>query len=976
MSIDDILERDLTPLQRGAATDPANEVLTLACAGSGKSLTLAYRIAWLVDRGESPASIVAFTFTEKAADSIKLRVARALQACQLEPTVLGAMYIGTIHSYCQSVLREMDARRRQFDVLDENRLKLYLISRYPQLGLQRLRSGARPNVRYFEVIRRVSDAWKLMNDEMVDAEDVAHHAPDLAGVLAALRDQLDADEFIDFSLMVRLVVEGLQTGHSGARRAVERLQHLMVDEYQDVNPSQEALIQQLHQHSSSLFVVGDDDQAIYGWRGADVNNILTFRDRYPDCSEHTLSHNFRSTPAIVTASDGLAAAELGATRIPKDPTADEPPGARDFRNLWFATRQEEAEWVADRVDALLGTEYRERDGENWGPPRGLTPGDFAILMRSTRQPERDGTPRHAAFTRALGDRGIRFTLEAGGGLFERPEVRALRDTFLLLRQRSPKRDEAEQHFNSVVRPCFPQADFGALATVLAEWGRLIHAPIAGTRRRVYPQRLVHDLLNAFGVERTQLDAAVMRDLGVFSRIIQDVEAVYVSIDTTERFQDILNFLQNVADTGYDTGTEDILRRPDAVAVSTVHRAKGLEFPVVFVVDAEAERFPGRRRRYDGWIPAATIQAAMQRGAYQGTPEEEARLFYTAVTRAERFLHVSGCERLPGGRRTRRPSMFAQRLQHDEMTDDHAGLPQGLVACDQAPRIDEAVMPTSFSDIRYYLNCPRDYQFRKSYGFSPAIPELFGFGVTTHTAVGRLHEEFQDRAPSADEAERVARAVFHVKHVPPSGDPDERPGAYERARDSAARMVRSYAETYAPDFSQQRQLEVRFEIPVRQAVISGSIDLILRVDAGNNIVEATVIDLKTTEGGEEPEESEQLRWTELALQVQLYVMAAREVLGENARTGAVHLLKDNQRVEVPITDEAVEAAIRNVEWAADRILSEDFPMRPATEKCNACDFKSLCPKVPEQFDSDVLPPPIHIPGRTATRLARAFSEFEG
>src|SRR5438552_18418062 len=121
-----ILDAELTPAQRAAATDASAEVLAIACAGSGKSRTLAFRIARLIAEGVDPKGIVAFTFTEKAAESIKLRVASALKAVGIPETVLGAMYIGTIHSYCQNLLGAMDARYRQFDVLDENRLKLYL----------------------------------------------------------------------------------------------------------------------------------------------------------------------------------------------------------------------------------------------------------------------------------------------------------------------------------------------------------------------------------------------------------------------------------------------------------------------------------------------------------------------------------------------------------------------------------------------------------------------------------------------------------------------------------------------------------------------------------------------------------------------------------------------------------------------------------------------------------------------------------
>jgi DNA helicase-2/ATP-dependent DNA helicase PcrA len=968
MSIDDILRRELTDDQRAAATDPPDEVLCLACAGSGKSRTLAYRIARLLASGEPPDGIVAFTFTDKAAETIKRRVAQALAKVGVNTDVMGALYIGTIHSYCQHILGEIDAVYRQFEVLDENRLKLYMISRYAETGIAPLRNARR--ARYFETIRKVSDAWKTLNDEMLRIEDVTAHDPALGRVLSGLRDKLRRDQFIDFSLMIRIVVDALADENPAAYRAVSSLKHLMVDEYQDVSPNQEALIRLLHARSTTLFVVGDDDQSIYAWRGADVSNILQFQNRYPNASRHTLSENFRSTSAVVGSSDAFAAAELGPSRIAKNPRAAADRSPRDFRVLWFDTRADEAEWVAGRIQALLGTAYQEPEGDI----RGLTLADFAVLMRSTREPEGDGNPRHAAFTDALTAANIHYSLEAGGGPFERPQVAVLRSTFELLRTGAPTREALRFHFDNQVLPAYPSADFNTLARTLTDWGRLIHTPAGGPRRRVYPQQLVHDLLNAFGLTRTPPPEEVMRDIGLFSRMIQDVEAVYLSVDSPSRFQEILNFLGNAAETGYNVSTDDLIERPDAVTVSTVHKAKGLEYPVVFVVDVESQRFPGRRRSYDGWLPLNVIQPALNRGAYQKTPDEEARLFYTAVTRAERYLYVSGAARLPGGKQVRQTSSFARRLNHAELLNDQNGVPAGLAHHAPRRRVEEAVLPTNFTEVRYYLRCPMDYQFRKRHGFSPPIPDMFGFGKTVHTAVERLHQVYATNPPTEQQAQQVARDVFHLKHVPPSRDPINNPGPYERAKEKAVEIAKNYSRDYHDDFRRLRRVEARFEIVARDCVISGAIDLLLKEDDQGRILDAEVIEFKAMEGGADPVEAEKLEWTELALQVQLYAKAAQQTLAENAKTGAVHLLKDNQRVDVPITEDAVGAAMANVEWAVQGILAKDYPMRPSSTKCAECDFRTICPQTGESFSftTDV-PPDIHLPGGKKGKV-RAFSDI--
>lgn len=972
-AIDSVLKRNLTREQYAAARDPSKDILGLACAGSGKSRTLAFRIARLVAEGDDPgevaSSIVAFTFTEKAADSIKLRVGQALERAGLPATLLGRMFVGTIHSYCQNVLTQIDARYRQFDVLDENRLRLYLISRWYNFQLRRLRDAR--SARYFETIDGVANAWKTMNDEMVSIEDVAAAANgtaelELAQVLERLRGKLDEDEFIDFSLMIRLVVDALERGDSTAERAVQSLRHLMVDEYQDINQAQERLVQQLRKRAETLFVVGDDDQAIFAWRGADVDYILSFTARFPNCAQHTLSENFRSTGAIVKAADEFAAAELKAGRITKKPRAARNRSPRDFRVLWFPSRKEEAEWIAERIEALLGTAYEEGEGDE-KRTRGLTPGDFAILMRSTRQEEANDDPRHMAFTRALTRRNIPYTLEAGGSVFDRPQVAVLRGAFELLRSGPPDRKEAQQFFHSQVVHAYPHADFHDFAEVLSEWGRLIHGPTTGARRRVYPQRLVHQLLAAFGLPKSAFNDGVMHDLGVFSVMMQDVETVYVSVDSPNRFQEVLNFLGNTAEYGYDSSILNVLRRPDAVSIMTVHKAKGLEFPAVFVVDVEDGRFPARQRDYRGWLPGTAIRDALARGAYQNTHEEETRLFYTAITRAETYLYVTGAATLPGGKRSRSRSPFALGLSHLEIKTDADGLAEGLRPHPKQRRINETVMPTNYSELRYYLRCPRDYRFRKTFGFSPPIPDMFGFGMTVHAAVGKLHELYRESAPSGDNAEVVARDVFHLKHVPPSRDPENKPGPYERAKDSAAAIVRGYAENYSEDFTKSRQVEQSFEVPINQGVVSGSIDLLLKVDPQGNVVEANVIDFKSMTGGPNPQDNPDLHWTELALQVQLYAKAARDVLGENARTGHVHLLKDGKRVEVPVDDTAVNAALENIEWAVDRVIHDDFPMRPHPQKCDKCDFRMLCAKRPEVFGNSSEPPEIHIPGGRQNRM---------
>lgn len=975
MKTGEILDANLTPEQRNAVQDSRREILCLACAGSGKSRTLAFRIAYLIANGCPAQGIIAFTFTDKAAESIKRRVAEALTRFGLPTTLVGAMYIGTIHSYCQHLLGCVDARYRQFEVLDENRLKLYLLSRYYDLGLNTIQSEK--SSRMFETIKEVSDAWSNANDEGLSLDDIEAKDPSLGSLLKRIRERLNRDQFIDFSLMIRLAVDELEKNTTMIREALNDLQHVMVDEYQDVNPIQERLIAQLKRHSKSLLVVGDDDQSIYAWRGADVNNILNFQQRYPSCSIHTLSTNFRSTNAIVQASDNFIQQELSSSRYTKNPKSNSDGNINDFKSLWFRTRAEEAAWVANRIQDLIGTKYVEKYDDNGNPieTRGLTPADFAILFRSIRRKHNpDNLPhRHHEFTSELRRKELPYTLDAEGGIFERPHAGVIRDTMELLRDPAPTREMVRTLFDGAILPNFPNSSFHEITKVISDWNLKIHTPQGGARRKVYPQEFLHQLMYAFGVPNTTFDDVVMRDLGVFSSIILDIEKVYVSIDSPARYREILNFLSNVAESGYDVSTLDVIAKPDAVTVSTIHKMKGLEFPVVFIVDVVNSRFPANRATYSGWLPNALMQMPINRGAYCTTRQDEARLFYTAMTRAERFLYITGSAQQPDTIRDKRPSDFKRRIDSMRVSNDSISLPTGIEKDEPKRRIDETLLPTSYSEIKEFMICPMSYKLKKHFGFNPAVPELFGFGLTTHTIIEKLHQTFKNGIPKESDAVEISEEVFHLKHIFPSNDPINRPGPYERALNSSKEIAKTYVNSYAGDFERVREDEARFEINIGQALVSGSIDLLLKHDETGDIIDAHVIDFKSMD---RPDDTSENDWIDLSMQVQLYAHAANEVLGEKTKTGSVHLLKDNNRVNIPVSREAVEAAIHNINWAVERILDNDFPMRPCKSKCESCDVNRICPRRPQKFrNSDVIPPEIHIPIEGKTKTIKAFSEYE-
>lgn len=951
MSTDEILRLNLTTEQYKAVVDESKNILCLACAGSGKSRTLAYKIAYLMSRGEAPESIVAFTFTEKAAESIKRRVAEALRKVGLPENYIGAMFIGTLDSFCQKLLGNINARYRQYDILDQNGLVLFIMSRYYRLGLNEVEG------KYFDNIKNLAEAWQTANNENIAIGDIGQYDVQLVELLQKLNEALLHDGYMDFSYAIRLATEELKKIGNKQGSAIEKYKFLFVDEYQDINPVQEEFIKTFSQHLNMLFVVGDDDQAIYGWRGANVQNILSFKDRYSGVSVHELLVNFRSIKTIVDVANSFVQNTLVYERMPKQISSGAKGNIQEFRNLWFENRSEEANWIAQRIKSLVGTTYIEYNPDGSEKSRrGLTYSDFVILLRGIRHEQ--GENRDVEFVNALRAQGIPVKTTGEGGIFDRPYAQAVLQTMELLRSSENGRKEAEEIFVASILPSFPQADKSRFLQVLQKWHHEIYAPHDGARRKVYPQRFLHDIIDALML-RSMNDEMALRDLGLYSKIILDVEQIYISIDSPGRYREMLNYLQNIAKNNYELEPIDYISKDNAVNISTIHRVKGLEFPVVFVADLITLRFPRSKSQYRGVLPAELMNDAISRGAYGTRIQDEARLFYTAITRAERLLYLSGSAWYPGLKRTKKQSSFSAGLTHDDMRTDKQ-IDEFEDKMEPMARFDDADFPTDYSSVKGYMVCPYSYKLSTIYGYNAAVPELFGFGKTSHTTLEKLHQDFKDRVPTEQEVNDIVEKTFMLKHVFQSSDPINRPGSYERAKSLLQRILVEYAKEYATDFGRLRQDEARFEIAVKDALVTGAIDLLLQEEPEKGIITADVIDFKTMELPDKPEDMEQYDWRDMSIQVQLYSKAAKEIMGENVETGYIHTLKDNKRTPIPVDDESVDNAIKNIEWAVNGILSNDFPMRACKNSCEKCDYGAMCAKKREPFMRSEVPPTINTP----------------
>jgi DNA helicase-2/ATP-dependent DNA helicase PcrA len=302
-----------TPKQQEAINHTSGNLHLIACAGSGKTEVVARRVATLLKEGSKPANIVAFTFTDKAAAELKERIITRTREELGDIHGMAEMYVGTIHAFCLELLKTEVPKFLKFEVLSEIQQSLFINRFSSKSGLTTstdLRGAA---------LRRFVDTKNYRTALTILREDEPIHAK-LAGnsILDGLekyRELLDDNRYFDYTAIMESAVEALTNESKLRDRLGKRIKHVIVDEYQDVNPIQEAIVWSLHELGAKICVVGDDDQTIYQWRGSNIKGILEFEKRYKKVTQIKLEENFRSSKGIVeTAREFI---EKNTTRLPK-----------------------------------------------------------------------------------------------------------------------------------------------------------------------------------------------------------------------------------------------------------------------------------------------------------------------------------------------------------------------------------------------------------------------------------------------------------------------------------------------------------------------------------------------------------------------------------------------------------------------------------------------------------------------------------
>ncbi|MGE5175650.1 MAG: ATP-dependent helicase [Hyphomicrobiales bacterium] len=956
--------------QRAAVEHTDGPLLIVAGAGTGKTTVIARRIAHLIaTKRARPSEILALAFNDKAAAEMQERVDL------LVPYGYADVSIQTFHAFGEEVLSSHGLEigiAPGFTVLDKTAQALFVAERLEELGLRRYMPLSDPT-RY---VSELADFWNRAKDEPRWPEDVRRAAEEaaaeaegaaLAGggdeaAVAALADRAErlhelaqAYErydaalwragFVDFGDLLALTLRLFERSPAALARLQDRYRYVLVDEFQDTNPVQFAIVRRLVERHRNLVVVGDDDQSIYRFRGAHLKNILEFREHYPDTKEIVLRRNYRSTRQILAVSRRLIVQNQERLEVRYGISKELRTETVGVDPIWkeFETEADEAAWVADRIAADVRGGRRK-------------PRDFAILVRNNKHAE--------PFLRALDERGLVYYFSGSRGLFQRPEIKELvallqslyqdsrPETLYLLASEAygVPEDDLAKLVHGLARDPAPfrallrRAAAGRDGLGVSEEGqdRLrallddVDALQTFARGRRTGEVLYHYLerrgtLKDLMAAKRFDDEVRARNIVKFFALIRSFEKVALA----DRVPLFLRHFEAIRAFGEDPSVAELDETSDVVQVMTIHRAKGLEFPVVFLVQMAARRFPTANRATGIELP----REAREEDPSAAHKEEERRLCYVAFTRAREEL-ITTYARDYGGKQKRNPSQFlaeafdlgktpparTRRRVIDEIADQRT--PATVPPEHERPAAREPIL-LSYQRLQDYETCPLKYRLLHALAVDPilTVDHRVNFGNAVHQAVAFANRRrLEGDAPTMEQLIDVFRSVWRSEGY--------RNEEHERQRFAqGVEALRGFHAREIADGPPPSAAERHFRVKLEDVVVTGSMD---RVDEGPDRV--TLVDYKTTETDEEERADEEAR---KSLQLSVYVLAYRELTGRLPDRLELRYVLTGLTGASDCGEERVEKAKGKIGEIAAAIRAGAFDAHPEVRRCSICACRPIC-----------------------------------
>lgn len=941
--------------QQLAINHPPANLQIISGAGAGKTQILSQKIITLItDYGMKPSEIVVITFTNRAAAESRERIRKLYRTQFNHERELDDMFIGTIHAWCLELIQRHLPHYLSFDLLDGMQQYLFIQRHYkhifPDGGLlYRNKSGVVTLAKKSDTMRWAPKLFNLLREAHIDRSKISFGNAEecLKNYQAVLHEQRK----FDFSALLCLVADALLIDNSFRDAITAELKYLIIDEYQDTNYAQERVVKHLHQATNGyikLAVVGDDDQLIFGWNNALRENMLEFSARYPEVKRITLNHNFRSSPAITDCSYRLVNRNL--QRLSKNVQANShhnfEPG--DVLTLEFDDSETEASWVASKIQRMLGTPYQDRAHAE---PRGLSYSDFAILVRTKKQA--------VALTNALEQATIPYQFKGGPGLISSSTIGlACAGIFHYLHgiyDKAPyTRSDLIDHWLKTPFKLGTQALEQAVDDLDAFKAGWADSKMHSERSI---QRCFQLFLASLALSEDQVDydgnpycspgEHAFSILGQFSQLISRFEAIHFGYFPEILYANFSNFLFYSADSQFDESLFHQQQEQDAVHVMTIHAAKGLEFPAVFMPGLVANKFPLKANGGRNEFYFIDREAFPNPEAYRTPRDEERRLGFVAASRAEKFLFASWAPIPSGNNSFAKKSIFFEELASSDYAQSSDQQLSGTKLA-PSPKLSHVIHEVDFSHLKIFNSCPYAYKLRCEYGFQPGYSERLGFGNILHRAFQEYINDLLSGKPiNADPAAYVDELIERHFHLP-----------YTTGYDNELRknMQKSLVQRFM--FLHEHRFEkIRGASHAEKSVsllLSDNLRLVGRMDLLRlGVAGKEVLDLKS-EYSAMPKE-------EVILQLMGYALGEWEQSGEPPKRIAA-IYADKPRSDssgelstsppdtYEVSEDDLNAARAKLRSQAEGLFSTQKPQRPRPDKllgcqgtCARCDVRFICPR---------------------------------
>lgn len=951
------LLEDLNNEQKEAVKFGKGPCLVVAGAGTGKTLVITQRIAYLITKKVcKPEEILALTFTEKAAREMEERVDR------LVPYTYSYSHISTFNSFGETILKEFFMELgfpMNFKLLDEMGQAIFLREKLFELPLKHFRPLGNPTSH----IENILDFIKRAKQEDITVEEYLEWAKkkieeckddiereegekhlEMAETWKKYKELMEKEGKIDFEDQVWMLVRLLESKPSILNVLQNRYKFILVDEFQDTNYIQFKLLRMLAEKHRNIMVVGDDDQSIYKFRGAAITNILNFLDYYPDAKKVVLKKNYRSVASVLECAYRLIKFNnpnrLEAKyNFSKELEPVRKDGKNPVRFIYKNNEDEEAEAISEIIEMKI--------------KEGVKPSEIAILVRRNQDAE--------PYLKVLSSKGIPYRFSGSRGLYSKPEIKAIisftksitdpMDNIAHLHLATSEVYELSGedagiclHFakrkNIYLRKLFKGIAEGKSVLPLSEEGveivKRVYRDLTELSKlipRETSESVIYTFLHVTGwlkrLGENPDNLLKVQNIAKFLKMVRNFSNSSSS-SSLFTFSDYLDLLQEMGD---NPATAESEPEEDSVNVMTVHKAKGLEFSIVFMVSLVMDRFPCRDRSEFLPIPDEILKEKFPESADKY--EEERRLFFVGMTRAKDELYL--CSARNYSDKQKRLSKFvieALNLPKEELPEKKSS-PMAVINSSkpsppqvaQRRKIPE-ILPLSFDQVNSYLDCPLKYKFLHIDKIPPPPHHALTFGRAIHFTIrdylksrmggrevplGKLYEIYKNHW--------VAEGFLDRKHEEMRFEEGKRMLENLWKKEEGSSVIPTY-------------VEKEFKVKIDTVRLMGRWD---RIDIDED--GAIIIDYKASRIKDKKSADKEAREN---LQLALYSYSFEKLYNKSVKEVRLYYLDSGIEGVGKRKEIKLDKALDKLKKVEEGVRNERFEPTPSYFVCDHCPFKRYCP----------------------------------